>query len=146
MKLRNHALCERVSCLKIVISIVKKSLILFGLLTFSQFPAVAGYNAIYYAPKNNVVGGSYGQETKEKAMKKARKECKSQGGRGCKNVMWSNRCSSLYVSPASGRYGYGAAYGESRAEANKNAYKQCKKRNSICYLKRAPCEDAYEDK
>ena len=119
---------------------------LLAFLAFIQCPAFAGYNAIYYAPKNNVVGGSYGQETKQKAMKKARKECKSKGGRGCKNVMWSNRCSSLYVSPASGRYGYGAAYGDSRSEANKNAYKQCKIRYSICYLKRAPCEDAYEDK
>ena len=119
---------------------------LLVLLAFSQFPAVAGYNAIYYASKNNVVGGSYGQETKEKAMKKARKECKSKGGKGCKNVMWSNRCSSLYVSPSSGKYGYGAAYGNSRAEANKNAYKQCKKRNIYCVRRIAACEDAYEDK
>lgn len=118
---------------------------MLALLASSHYPVVAGYNAIYYAPKNNVVGGSYGQETKEKAMKKARRECRSKGGRGCKNVMWSNRCSSLYVSPASGSYGYGASSGDSRKEANSKAYRQCKIRNSICYVKRAPCEDAYED-
>lgn len=75
--------------------------------------------------KNNVVGGSYGQVTKEDAMKKSHKQCKSRWGLGCKNVMWSNRYSSLYVSPSSGKYGYGAAYGNSnsRAEANENAYK-----------------------
>jgi hypothetical protein len=125
---------------------VKKTLILLVLLACGQCTsAVAGYNAIFFAPKNNVVGGSYGQETKQKAIKKARKQCKSRGGRGCKNVMWSNRCSSLYVSPASGRYGYGAASGDSRAEANKNAYKQCKKNNIYCTRRIAACEDAYED-
>ena len=119
---------------------------LLALLAISQYPAVAGYNAIYYAPKNNVVGGSYGHETKEDAMRKARKQCKSRWGRGCKNVMWSNRCISLYVSPSSGKYGYGAASGDSRAEANKNAYKQCKKSNIYCVRRIAACEDAYEDK
>ena len=119
---------------------------LLALLAISQYPAVAGYNAIYYAPKNNVAGGSYGQETKEDAMKKARKQCKSRGGRGCKNVMWSNRCSSLYVSPGSRRYGYGAGAGDSRKEANRKAYNSCKKRNIYCVRRIAACEDAYEDK
>ena len=130
----------------LVVYLVKKSLILFVLLGFSHGPAVAGYNAIYFAPKNNIVGASYGQETKKAATSKARKQCKSRGGRGCKKVMWSNRCSSLYVSPGSGKYGYGAASGESRANANKNAYKQCRKSNFYCVRRIAACEDAYEDK
>jgi len=123
-----------------------KSLILLALLASCHCPVFAGYNAIYYAPKNNIVGGAYGQETKEDALKKARKQCKSRGGRGCKNVMWSNRCSSLYVSPGSRRYGYGAAAGDSRKEANKKAYKSCKNGNIYCVRRIAACEDAYEDK
>ena len=130
----------------ISISLLKKSLILLSLLASSHYPSIAGYNAIYYAPNNNVVGASYGQETKEDAKKKARKQCKSRWGLGCKSVMWSNSCSSLYVSPSSGRYGWGAGSGNSRAEANKKAYKQCKKSNNYCIRRVAACEDAYEDK
>ena len=97
----------------------------------SHCSAIAGYNAIYFAPKNNVVGASYGQETKKAAISKAPKQCKSRWGRGCKKVMWSNRCSSLYVSPGSGKYGYGAASGESRADANKKLINNAEKVISI---------------
>ena len=122
-----------------------RRLALLCLIACSCRPAVAGYNAIFYAPKNNVAGASYGQETKERAIKKARKQCRNRGGRGCKQVMWSNRCSSLYVSPRSGKYGWGASWGNSRKKANANAYASCKKRNSICIRRIATCEDAYED-
>ena len=122
-----------------------KALLLLVILASSHGSALAGYNAIYFAPKNNVVGASYGQETKEEALKKARKQCRSRWGIGCKYAIWSTRCSSLYVSPRSGKYGWGASWGNSRAEANKKAYKACKKANIACVRRIAACEDAYED-
>jgi hypothetical protein len=118
---------------------------LICLITCSSGPAVAGYNAIFFAPKNNIVGASYGQASKEKAIKIARRQCRERGGRGCKQVMWSNRCSSLYVSPNTGKYGWGASWGNSRNSANANAYASCKKKNIICVRRIAACEDAYED-
>ena len=122
-----------------------KTLLLLAILASSHCSALAGYNAIYFAPKNNVVGASYGQETKEDALRKARSQCRSRWGIGCKKAIWSTRCSSLYVSPGSGEYGYGATSGNSRAEANKKAYKVCKKYNLTCVRRIAACEDAYED-
>ena len=122
-----------------------RSLILICLIACPSVPAFAGYNAIFFAPKNNVVGASYGQESKEKAINKAKRQCRNRGGRGCKQATWSNRCSSLYVSPRSGKYGWGASWGSSRKEANEKAYATCKKRNIICIRRIAACEDAYED-
>ena len=122
-----------------------RSLILICLIACPSVPAFAGYNAIFFAPKNNVVGASYGQETKKKAINKAKRQCRNRGGRGCKQATWSNRCSSLYVSPRSGKYGWGASWGSSRKEANEKAYATCKKRNIICIRRIAACEDAYED-
>ena len=122
-----------------------KHLLFLAIVLSGQCSAIAGYNAIYFAPRNNIVGASYGEETKDKALRKARNQCKSRLGKGCKNVMWSNRCSSLYVSPGSKKYGYGAGWGDSRTEANKKAYRECKKSNLYCIRRVAACEDAYED-
>ena len=120
-------------------------LVLICLIACSNSPAFAGYNAIFFAPKNNVVGASYGQETKEKAIKKARRQCRKRGGRGCELATWSNRCCSLYVSPSSGKYGWGASWGNSLKKANAKAYKACKKRNMICVWRISACEDGYEE-
>ncbi|WP_071823084.1 DUF4189 domain-containing protein [Synechococcus sp. WH 8109] len=122
-----------------------KFLSLFFLITLSCGPAWAGYNAIFFAPRNNIVGASYGQETKEEALIKAKRQCRRRGGLGCIQATWSNRCSSLYVSPRSGKYGWGASWGNSRKEANSKAYTRCTKRNFICIRRIAACEDAYED-
>ena len=120
-------------------------LVLICLVACSSGPVFAGYNAIFFAPKNNITGASYGQETKKEAINKAKRQCRKRGGRGCKQAIWSNRCSSLYVSPRSGKYGWGAAWGSSRKEANAKASVSCKKRNIICIRRIAACEDEYED-
>ena len=124
---------------------MKKWLIITAL-AMTQSPVLAGYNAIYYAPYNNIVGASYSQPTKTEAFKKALKQCRQRGGIGCKRATWSNRCSSLYVSPSRRKYGWGSAWGNSRSEANNKAYKKCKQNNLFCIRRVASCEDEYEDK
>ena len=121
-----------------------KNLLIIASLLLAQSPAIAGYNAIYYAPRNNVVGASYSQPTKEQASKAAYRQCLRRGGIGCKRVTWSNRCSSLYTSTRM-RGGYGSGWGDTRSEANKKAYKKCKKNNAYCVRRIAACEDEYED-
>jgi len=126
--------------------VTSRLVVAFALLLFSSASKVsAGYNAIFFAPKNNVAGASYGQETKKKALKKARKQCKQRGGRGCREIVWSNRCTALYVSPNTGKYGWGGSWGNSRAEAKRKAYRACKKSNFYCISRISACEDAYED-
>ena len=123
---------------------MNKSLIIVAL-AMSQSPVLDGYNAIYYAPSNNIVGASYSQPTKKEAFKKALKQCRQRGGIGCKRATWSNRCSSLYISSTL-RGGYGSSWGNSRSEANNKAYKKCKQNNLFCVRRIATCEDKYEDK
>ena len=121
-----------------------KKLLILGSLILTQSPALAGYNAIYYAPTNNIVGASYSQPTKKQAFRAARRQCLRRGGIGCKRVTWSNRCSSLYTS-ARLRGGYGTGWGNSRSEANRKAYRKCKQNNAYCIRRIAACEDKYED-
>ncbi|MAH59203.1 MAG: hypothetical protein CMN91_12340 [Synechococcus sp. ARS1019] len=91
-------------------------------LTFFPVPVSAGYNAIAFSRKSNIWGASYGLDTKKQARKEALKQCRSRGGRKCKVVMWSNRCSALAIS-VSGRGGYGTGSGTSHDLARKSAKK-----------------------
>ena len=46
-----------------------RKLLIFSSLILAQNPALAGYNSIYYAPVNNIVGASYSQPTKNRHLK-----------------------------------------------------------------------------
>ena len=115
----------------------------FAGLTFFPASVSAGYNAIAFSRKSNVWGASYGLDTKKQARKEALKKCRSRGGRKCKIVMWSNRCSALAIS-TSGRGGYGTGSGTSHDQARQSAIKTCGKGNWICRTAVSTCEDEWD--
>ena len=78
--------------------------------------------------------------TPKKAREKALKKCHLRGGRKCKIVMWSNRCSSLTIF-TSGRGGYRTGSGTSHDQARQSAKETCRKGNWICRTGVSTCED-----
>ena len=115
----------------------------FAGLAFFPAPVSAGYNAIAFSRKSNTWGASYGLDTKKQARNEALKKCRSRGGRKCKIVMWSNRCSALAIS-ISGRGGYGTGSGTSHDLARQSAKTNCSKGNWICRTAVSTCEDEWD--
>ena len=98
-----------------------------------SLPARADYyGAIAYSTGNGAVGYSYDYGSRYAAEARALNEC----GGGCFIATWfRNACGALAV----GQNGWGADWGNSRAEAESKALNACYRYTGGCYVKRWVC-------
>ena len=120
-------------------SFVKLGALLGAILISSVVAApaqAANYGAIAFSPATGAHGYSYDYRSQRQAQHRALGECARRGG-GCKIATWfRNACGALAVGAGNG---WGAEWGNTRAEAERLALQRCSTHTSGCYILRWVC-------
>ena len=94
------------------------------------------YGAIAFSQQTGAHGYSYDYGSRRVAQSRALQECAKHGG-GCKIATWfRNACGALAVGNGNG---WGAEWGNTRAEAERLALQRCGTHTSGCWIKRLVC-------
>jgi len=94
------------------------------------------FGAIAFSQKTGAHGFSYDYQSQGAAQNRAMVEC-DQYGPGCRIASWfKNGCGALAVGTGNG---WGAEWGNTRAEAERLALQRCRSHTGRCQIKRWVC-------